>query len=82
MIVSWKILTKCWNFCGGIVKTAFLVPIGMFINSLKNLCFSYRVRTLSEKFSALSRKDFNGVSKTAFYVSQQRLVENCFPGKN
>ena len=82
MILSWKTLTKCWNFCGGIVKTAFLVSIGTFINSLKNLCFSYRVRMLSKNFSALSGKDFSGVAKTAFYESQERLVEKCFPGKN
>ena len=82
MILSWNFLTKCWNLFGGFVKTAFLMSVGTFFNSLKNLCFSYRVRTLSENFSGLSRKDSSGVSKTAFYVSQERFVEKCFPEKN
>ena len=36
----------------------------------------------TRKNSALCRKIFVGVAKTAFYVSQERLVEKCFPEKN
>ena len=82
MISSWSFLIKCWNLFGGFVKTAFLMSVGTFFNSLKNLCFSYRVRTLSENFSGLSRKDFTGFSKTAFNVSQESFVEKYFPEKN
>ena len=74
-------MTKCWNFFGGFVKTAFLVSMETFFNFLRIWCYSYRVRTLSEKHSALSRKNFSGVAKTSFHVSQKHFEEKCFPAK-
>ena len=67
MILNWKKLATCWNFFGGFVKTALFVSMQPFFKVLKNLCFSYRLRTFDDKkFGFMSEKFRRG-------------CQNCFP---
>ena len=62
-----KKIATCWNFFGGVVKTALLLSVERFFNFLKTLCFSYRLLTFGEKkFGLMSEKNRRG-------------CQNCFP---
>ena len=74
-------MTNCWNFFGGFVKTAFLVSMETFFNFLRIWCFSYRVRTLSEKHSVLSRKISAGLPKLLSMFHRNISKKSAFPQK-
>ena len=67
MILSWNFLTKCWNFFGGVVKTALLTSMGKYFQLFEKLCFSYRIRTFDRKKAGFMSEKFH------------RCCQNCFP---